>query len=109
MAINTAFRNSISLLEKANQFQKGLHLLFRRYCAIEIANKADSYPISIGPIVGRFTMSSGNLLSPAKRYLNLAITAVTTIAYNKIVANPFPMLPFSMPFAKYSCISVLRR
>jgi hypothetical protein len=76
----------------------------------EITNKANPYPISIRPIVGRAsTMSAGNLLSPAKSNLNLAVTTVCAVAYNKIVANTFPMVPFPMPFVKYSCISRFRR
>ena len=110
MAINSAPRNSISLLEKANQFQKRLHLSCRRYSVTEITNKANTYSIFIGPIPGRSaTMSSGNLLTPAKCYLNLAVTAVCAVTYNKIVPDSLPVVLFFVQLIEYSCISIFRR
>jgi hypothetical protein len=50
-------------------------------------------------------MSAGYLLSPAKRYLNLTISTVCAVTYNKIIAYPFPMVAFPVPFVDDSGIS----
>jgi hypothetical protein len=53
-------------------------------------------------------MSAGHLLSPAKCYFYLPVTAVCTVADNKIVAYSFPMIAFSMPFVEYGGVSEIR-
>jgi hypothetical protein len=53
-------------------------------------------------------MGPGNLTSPAKRDLNLAITAVSAVTYNKIVCDTIPMFLFSVLLVKYCRISVIR-
>jgi len=74
---------------------------------IEVTHQANSYRIFIGPVSARASaMSADGLISPAKCNLNLAITAIGSVTYDKIVANPLPVLAFSVKFVKYSCISV---
>jgi hypothetical protein len=54
-------------------------------------------------------MRTGNLPSPAKCYLNLAVTTISAVAYKKIVADSFPVVYFPMHLVKYSCVSFVCR
>jgi hypothetical protein len=53
-------------------------------------------------------MRPRNLLLPPVRYLNLPITAVTSVTYDKIITYAIPMVIFPVPFIKYSGIAVFR-
>ena len=108
MAVNTAFWNPVTVLQKTNQFQKRLHLSRSRRCIVEITHKTNSYPFFVPPVVRCLTMCPRKLTSPAKRDLNLAVTAVSTVTYNKVVCDSFPMVLFSVLLVKYCHISVTR-
>ena len=50
MAVDTAFGNSVPLLQKANQFHKRPHLLRGRYCVIKVAYQTNSHRFFISPV-----------------------------------------------------------
>jgi len=108
MTVNTAFRNPVTVLKKTDQFHERLHLLCSRRCVVEITHKTNSYSFFICPVVRCLAMGSGKLLSPAECNLNLAITTIASVAYNKIVSDAFPMIAFSVLLVKYSRIAVSR-
>ena len=109
MTVDTAFWNTIASLQKTNQFHQRPHLCGSRYPATEIADKTNSNSVFIGPIARCTpTMSTYLLLPPAKCNLNLAITAVSAVTYNKIISHTLPMPSFPVHFVKYSCIAGLR-
>ena len=107
MSVDTALRNSISSLQKANQFHKRPHLLGRWCRVVEITNKADSYAVLIGPITGRpSAMGAGHLSLPAECRFDLTIPTVGPVADNKMVADPFPLILFSVYSVKDGSISI---
>ena len=108
MTVNSAFRNPVPVLQKPNQLHKRLHLSRSRRCVVEITHKADSYPFFVPPVVRCLTMCPRNLPSPAKRDLNLAVTTISAVTYNKIVCDTIPMVFFSVFLVKYCHISVTR-
>ena len=109
VTVDSGYRDSVSLLQEAGQFQKGLHLSDGGPGVIEIADEADAYRIFVGPIARSFAVCSRSLLSPAKRNLYLPVAAVGAVAYQKIVANAVPAVLFPVQFIENSGISIFRR
>ena len=107
MTVNPVPRNPIAVLQEAKQLDKGLHLLRGRRGLIEVAHQAYSYSVFVGPVSpGAATVCSCFLIEPAECDLDLAVAAVCPVAYDKIVADSFPVVAFSMPLVEYGHIAV---
>lgn len=109
VAVDSDCRDSISLLQEAGQFQKGLHLSGGGPGVIEIADEADAYRIFVCPVAGSLAVCPRSLLAPAKCNLYLPVAAVGAVAYQKIVANTVPVVLFPVQFIENSGISIFRR
>ena len=107
MPPNPAFGNPIAFHQKPDKLYQRLHLPGRWPALIEITNEAYPDGIFIGPVARRFAVCSGKLALPAECNFDLAITAVSSVAYNKVVAYALPVPAFSVPPVKYSCIAVI--
>ena len=108
MAINSIFGDTVAVLQRSDQFQGRVHLLYGRSGFTKIANETNAYAFRVSP-VARCTpaMSACFLFGPAIGGFDLTVAAVCTVSDNKMVSDAVPMAFFFMPFVEYCGISGL--
>lgn len=110
VAVNPAFWDVVSLLQKTNQFHKRFSLSRRRRRAVEITDKAYPNPLLVSPISRRpAAMCARKLTSPSIRRLDLPVAAIGPVADDEVIADAFPSVLLTVPFIEYSCIAFSRR
>ena len=75
---------------------------------IKVPYQADTHRLFVGPVVRCLAVCSRKLATPPERNLNLAVAAVGSIAYDKIVADSLPVPYFPVLSVKNTCIAVVR-
>jgi hypothetical protein len=107
MPVNSAFGNVVSLLQEANQFNKRIKLPVCGRIAVEITDEANSNTFFVCPVAwGIAGVSAGQLAAPTEGRFDLSVSAVRSVADNKIITDTIPAL-FTMPFVDYGGVAFI--